>query len=284
VLELRNERVERAVPMVWRAKIAKAHMRLALKPRQQAFGDARLADAWLAGKQNDPTLAELGLIPTTQQQPDLLVSADERGQRPGAARLEAAHSGHLAAHLPRFRRLLQPLEPFGSKRAAIEHPAHQPPRAGRDHDLAGGGHGLQMDRQIWRLADRKTPPGLAGPHLFADDDEAGGDADACLRGRIEPGLQRANQVDEHKAGADRPLGVVLMSSGVAEINEHAVALVLGDKSIKSRRHISGRFAERTDPLAKIFRINICRQGVVGHPASHDRELPPLRLGGAAWRG
>ena len=49
-------------------------MRLALEPDQQAFSDARLADAGLTGEQHDPPFAELGLIPAAQQQVDLLAA------------------------------------------------------------------------------------------------------------------------------------------------------------------------------------------------------------------
>ena len=79
-------------------------MRLALKPGQQAFGDARLADAGLAGKQHDPAFAALGLVPPAQQQLHLLLAANQRGQRVRAPRLEPADAGRLAAHLPRLHR------------------------------------------------------------------------------------------------------------------------------------------------------------------------------------
>ena len=88
--ELRNERVERAVRMVGRAEIAKTSMRLALEPRQQGFGNTRLADAGLAREQHDPPLAELGLIPAAQQQIDLLLPANEWRQR---ARRAAPRTG-----------------------------------------------------------------------------------------------------------------------------------------------------------------------------------------------
>src|SRR5260370_14495890 len=109
MLELSNERVEWAMHMMGRAEIAKARMRLTLEPRQQAFSDARLADAGLAREQHDPTLAKLGLIPTAQQQLDLLLSANERRQPARAPRLEAADAGRLAAHLPSFHRVQQAL-------------------------------------------------------------------------------------------------------------------------------------------------------------------------------
>jgi hypothetical protein len=145
-LEVRNEWVEGAVRMVGRAEIAKAHMRFALEPDQQTFSDARFADAGLAREHHDPTLADLGLIPTAQQQLDLLVPTNERRQRARAPRLEPADVDRFAAHLPRLHRLRQPLHLVGTERAAVEHPSHQPPRAARDYHLTGRCYRLQPRR------------------------------------------------------------------------------------------------------------------------------------------
>jgi hypothetical protein len=68
-------------------------MRLGLEPDQQAFSDARLADAGLAGEQHDPPLAEFGLIPAAQQQFDLLPPANECRLRVRTTGLEAARTG-----------------------------------------------------------------------------------------------------------------------------------------------------------------------------------------------
>src|SRR5947207_254135 len=79
-LELRNERIERAMGVVGRAEIAHASIfGLAFKLGQQVFSDARLADAGLAAEQHDSAFAALRLVPPAQQQVDLLVPADERG-------------------------------------------------------------------------------------------------------------------------------------------------------------------------------------------------------------
>ena len=251
-------------------------MRLALEPDQQAFSDARLADAGLAGEQHDPTLADLGLIPTAQQQLDLLLPANERGQRARAPRLEPADAGRLAAHLPRLHRLRQPLHLVGTERAAVEHPPHQPPRAGRNDDLARRCRGLQPRRQVWRLADRNTLPRVAGPQLLADDNQPGGDADARLKGHVGSGLQRADRVEDGKAGAHGLLGVMLMSRRVAEIDEHAIAQVLGDKSVESRHHIGDHFVEGGDQIVHVLGVKTCRKGHRGdHIANHDRQLSSL---------
>src|SRR5260370_31844317 len=102
---------------------------------QQAFSESRLAEAGLGREQPDPTLAKLGLIPTAQQQLDLLLSANERRQPARAPRLEAADAGRLAAHLPSFHRVQQALHLDSSYRAAVEHPPDQPMRARRNDDL-----------------------------------------------------------------------------------------------------------------------------------------------------
>jgi hypothetical protein len=196
-------------------------MRLALEPRQQAFSDARLADAGLAGEQHHPTLAELSLTPTAQQQLHLLLPASERGQRARAPRVKAADPGRLAAHLPRMHRLRLPLHLDGMERAAVEHLPHEPPRAGRNNDLARRCDGLQLCRQVWRLADRNMLPSVASSYLLADDNQPGGDANARLKGHV--GLQRADRVEDGKAGAHGLLSVMLMSCRVAEIDVHAIA-------------------------------------------------------------
>src|SRR5215471_14565489 len=75
-------------------------MRLAAEPLFQRRGDARLADAGLAGDQHDLASARLGARPTTQQQVDLLVAANQRGQCRSAQRLETALDTALSQHLP----------------------------------------------------------------------------------------------------------------------------------------------------------------------------------------
>ena len=254
-------------------------MRLALEPGQQAFRDARLADAGLAREQHDPTLAELGLIPTAQQQLHLLLPANERRQRARAPRLEPADAGRLAAHLPRLHRLRQPLHLDGTERAAVEHPPHQPPRAGRDHDLAGRCDGLQPRRQVWRLADRRVLPVCRRlAELIADDNEPGGDADARLKGHVGSGLQRADRVEDGKAGAHGPLSVMFMSCRVAEIDEHAIAQILCDHTAEAFDLICAARLKGADDIALL--LGIKSRGECGRPhhvAEHDREVSTLCL-------
>ena len=64
--------------------------------------------------------------------------------------------------------------------------------------------------------------------------QAGGDPDARLeRDGFE--IEATDRVDDAQPRPDRPLGIVLMCSAVAEIDQDTVAHVLGDKAIQRQR-------------------------------------------------
>ncbi len=79
-----------------------------------------------------------------------------------------------------------------------------------------------------------------------------------------------------------------MRRRVAKIDQHAIAQVLGDKSIEPRHHIGGRFVERGDQITHVLGVKTSRKRHrVDHVASHDRELSPLgaaRCGVVGKRG
>jgi hypothetical protein len=257
-------------------------MRLVREHDQQVFGDARFADAGLAGEQHDPTLTELGLIPTAQQQLGLLLAANQPGQRARAPRLEPADPGGLAAHLPGLLR--PPLQVVGTELPAFEHPSHQPPGAGCDHDRAGRRYGLQPRRQVRRLADRNALRRVAGPRLLADDNLPRGDADARLNGHAGRGLHRADRIEDGKTGAHGLLSVMLVRRGVAKIDQHPIAQILGDKAVKLRHHTRGDLVEGGDPIVHVLGVRIGRKGGrAEHAADHDRQLAPLRAARALHR-
>jgi hypothetical protein len=91
VAELVDERIKRAILVVRRTEITQPDVRLAVQALRQCCGDAGLADARFAGDQHDLAVAALGALPAPQQQLDLLVAADQRGQRQAAQSLETAN-------------------------------------------------------------------------------------------------------------------------------------------------------------------------------------------------
>ncbi len=73
---------------------------------------------------------------------------------------------------------------------------------------------------------------------------------------------------------------MLASSGVAKIDEHAIAQVLGDKSIEARNNIGDRFVEGGDEIVHVFRVEARRKRHrPDHIANHDRQLSPLGASG-----
>ena len=71
-----------------RAEIAQAEMWRGLEALRQCRGDARFANARLAGDQDDLPIARFGARPAAQQQVDFLVAADQRAQRRSAQGFE----------------------------------------------------------------------------------------------------------------------------------------------------------------------------------------------------
>src|SRR5215831_18756915 len=107
--ELRDARVERRVLVMGRAEQTQARVRLAAHALEDGLGDPGLADAWLAGEQDDGALASLRLLPAAQEQIDLLAAPNER-RRTRAQRLEPALGGARAQRLPRRDGLGAPFE------------------------------------------------------------------------------------------------------------------------------------------------------------------------------
>ena len=80
-------------------------MRLAADSLFQRRGNARLADARLAGDQHDLAASRLGARPAPQQQSKLFIAANQRGQCRSPQRLEPALANIFAQYLPAAGRL-----------------------------------------------------------------------------------------------------------------------------------------------------------------------------------
>ena len=78
---------------------------------------------------------------------------------------------------------------------------------------------------------------------------------------------------------DRPLGIVLMRLRVAEIDQHAVAHVFGDKAVELGDDFGDGAVIRGDDLAQILGIEPRRQrGRADQVAEHHRQLPAFGIG------
>src|SRR4029077_20869284 len=106
--------------------------------------------------------------------------------------------------------------------AVFEEIADQPARARGDHDSVRLGQALQAGGEVRRLTDNRLFLGRACTNQIADDHQPGGNPDARLD--LDGfDIETTNSVDGAQPRPDRPFGVVLVRSGVAEIDQYAVA-------------------------------------------------------------
>ena len=105
-----DHRVQRTGLVIRRALVRESEMGLGGDALAQLPHEARLADPGLAREQHHLALAVLRLPPAAQQQRDLLLAPDQRGQARGLARLEAALGTTLTFDLPGAERLGEALE------------------------------------------------------------------------------------------------------------------------------------------------------------------------------
>ena len=127
-----------------------------------------------------------------------------------------------------------------------------------------------------------TPRSCAAPcaDQVADHGKPGGDADPRLAGHAAL-CNRADRLDHRQPGAHRPLGIVLMRLRIAEIDQHPVAHVLGDKAVEAADRIGHGAVVGPDQLAQILRVKTRRQRRrADEVAEHHRQLPAF---GVDWR-
>jgi hypothetical protein len=95
---------------------------------------------------------------------------------------------------------------------------------------------------------------------------------------VERDIEATDNVDQAQPRPDRPLGIILVRSRVAEIDQHTVAHVLGDKPIEPGDDLGDGAMIRADDLAQILGIEPGRErGRADEIAEHHCELPPLRF-------
>jgi hypothetical protein len=224
-----------------------------------------------------------GATPTPQQQVDLLPAADERGQRRRAQRLEPAQDAAFADDAPGALQFRETRELPRSEILDLEERADLAPRTVTSHERARLGQRLHPGSEVRRLADHSALLRRAHADQIADHDEAAGDA--------EPHIQRfrcsqsADCVDDGEPSSHRPFSVVLMRLRIAEIDQHPVTHVLGDKAGVPGDGLGDGAVIGGNYLAQILGIEPRRQcGRADQVAEHHRQLPPLgAIRGRVWR-
>ena len=95
----------------------------------------------------------------------------------------------------------------------------------------------------------------------------------------EPLSKLTDALDEREPGAHRPLGVVLMGSRIAKINQHAVTHVFGDVAVEPGDRLGDGSVIGTEHFAQILGIEAGgKRGRTRQIAEHHRQLAALGAG------
>jgi hypothetical protein len=120
-------------------------------------------------------------LPTSQQQLQLFVAAQQRRHAGLVQRVEAAFRGAEARDLPRLHGLGEALERHRAEVAVIEQPAGEAMRGRFDRHRVRFGKRFQAGSEIGRSTDNAVLLRLVLAGEVAHDDQPGGDANADLQ-------------------------------------------------------------------------------------------------------
>ena len=236
--------------MVRRAEIAQAGVRLGSDVLGKCRREPRLADARLAGDQHHPPFAALRLLPAAQQQLEFLVAPDER-RLPRAQGLEAAYHPALAERPARR----------AAARRSRRAPAVRDPRDRTVRRSAGAspsamtrvfGMASACSRAARFGVSPTTPRSCAAPSPIRSPTTTSPVAMPSRTRKSSRAGKSADRLDHRQPGAHRPLGIVLVRLRIAEIDQHAVAHVFGDKAVEAADGVGdsaviGADRSRADP-------------------------------------
>ena len=230
LLDELDQRVEGAPLAVGRAAALEPAVGRRGQPLAERLQQARLAEARLARDQHRLPIALLRLLPAGDQQPQLLVAPDQRGEHARVHVEAAAHTGRLQHGVGMDRRG-DALERRGAEIVQQEHARDEPLRGTADHHRVGRGHGFEARGDVRRVAEGEHLALGAAAHR-ADHHRAGVDADARRQTHPVLGLerivQRAKRGEDLEPGTHGAFGVVLVGLRIAEVHEQPVAQILGD--------------------------------------------------------
>src|SRR5215471_18415405 len=128
----------------------------------------------------------------------------------------------------------KPFAVWGAEIGQPEQVADQAAGGAGEDDLPGFGQSLQACGEIGGLADHRLLLRRAFADQIADDDKPGGNPDADGKPLCSTGLQTRHRRCYLQPRPHRPLGVVLMRPRIAEIDQHPIAHVFGDKPVIAR--------------------------------------------------
>ena len=164
-----------------------------------------------------------------------------------------------------------------------------------DDHRVGQGNPLEASCDVRRLPQRQlllsaTRPDLADHHETRVNANAHGQPDTLLV--FQPRIQGPDGLDDLASRTDRPLGIILVRLGVAEVDQQPVPEILGDPPLKALDHFGACRLVGANHLPQILRVKPASEGRgLDQITEQDRELAAFGLrrtaldrGGCPGRG
>ena len=128
---------------------------------------------------------------------------------------------------------------------------------------------------------RRAAPHVAHHHQPGMDPQAHGQLHPLLL--RQAGIELAQGLDHPQPGPHRPLGVIFVRQGIAEVDQQAIAEILGDMPLKAGDHLGAGVLIGPHHLAQVFRVELAgERGRVHQVTEQHGEL--AAFGVSAERG
>jgi len=257
----------------------------ALEPADELVEQPRLADAGIAGDEEDAAAAVRRALVGAAQPPQLGLASAQRGEAAHPRDFEPRAAADLAGDGVGAHGLALALDRELAEVLQEKEAVGEPVRLHGGHDLARLRQIEHARGQVRRVADG----GVVHPEVAANgahDDEAGvdPDTDAELHTVRAPHVsaQGVETLLDRQGGAERALSVVLVGDGGAEERHHAVAEELVDRSLVAvdglENDLEGAVHDRVD----FFGIQaLGHRREAGDVGEEHRHLLALAFDGAA---
>ena len=257
----------------------------ALEPADELVEQPRLADAGIAGDEDDAAAAVRRALVGGAQTPQLGLASAQRGEAAHPRDFEPRAAADLAGDGVGAHGLALALDRELAEVRQKKEAVGEAVRLRGGHDLARLRQIEHARGQVRRVADG----GVVHPEVAANgahDDEAGVDPDADAElhtvRAAHVSAQRVETLLDRQGGAERALSVVLVRDGGAEERHHAVAEELVDRSLVAvdglQDDLEGLIHDRVD----VFGIQaLGHRRETGDVSEEHRDLLALALDGAA---
>ena len=131
-----------------------------------------------------------------------------------------------------------------------------------DDRAARGRLCLEARRKIDRFSDCAELRDATAQQFGPDQNQTGMDSDPGCKREIRPvpdiGVQLLQAMEKFQRRPYRPLGVVFVSNGIAEVDDHPIALKLGDEPPEALHHRQSEVLIAALQQSKVFGVKLLR--------------------------